>query len=175
MRRVQLVDAPHQRQLGRVRSPPAVVQRRAAQPQQPALQAQAGLRVAALDQIPARGPAQRPHALFKKSRSATSCPIFSCSLRISASRSSRADFRPRSNSSTSPSLALRFHWLTWFGCSECLAAICCTVLSPRNAYFATRALKAAVNVRRFAMLTPLNPGEVHLNALSEKPLPPQLA
>ena len=43
---------------------------------------------------------------------------------------------------------------------------------PRNASFATPALKAAVNVRRFAMLTPFNPGEVHLNALSEIPGPP---
>ena len=34
-------------------------------------------------------------------------------------------------------------------------------------------MKAAVNVRLFALLTPFNPGEVHLNALSEKPLPPQ--
>ena len=91
-----------------------------------------------------------------------SCPTFSCSLRISASRSSRPVLAPRSNTCTSPSLALRFRWLTWFGCTRCFVAICRTVLSPHSPSFAARALKAAVNVRRFAMLAPFNPGEVHL-------------
>ena len=34
-----------------------------------------------------------------------------------------AAFAPRSNSCTSPSLALRFHWLTWLGCTPCFPAI----------------------------------------------------
>ena len=66
MRRVQLVDPSHQRQGLRIRLPCTVIQARAAQPQQPALQAEARLRVAPLDQALARGPAQRSHALRKK-------------------------------------------------------------------------------------------------------------
>ena len=50
-------------------------------------------------------------------------PIFLCSLRISAYRSSWPSPAPRSNSSASRSLAVRFHWLTWFGCSWCRAAM----------------------------------------------------
>ena len=38
-----------------------------------------------------------------------------------------------------------FHWLAWFGCSSCRVATCRTVRPPSGAYFATRALDAAVN------------------------------
>ena len=100
-----------------------------------------------------------PRAL--QSRSTTNCPI-----------SSRADLRPCSNTPNSPSMALRFHWFSWFGRSECLAVIYCTDLSPRSASFVCRALKTAVNVHRFAVFTPLKLGEVHLNPTFEVPGPP---
>ena len=47
--------------------------------------------------------------------------------------------------------AWRFQVLTWFGCTLCLAAISWTVLSPRSASSATRALKSAENRRRFVI------------------------
>ena len=63
-------------------------------------------------------------------------------------------------------------WRIRSGCTRVFAEICRTVLSARSASFASRALKAAVNVRRFAMLTPFNLGEAHLHSLSEIPRPP---
>ena len=108
---------------------------------------------------------------LQESRSSASCPIFSGGLWISAARPSRADILPRSNSSTSPSLALGFSWPTWFGWSECPAAICRKVLAPRGGSSPAPAPKAAVKVRRFAVVTPLSPGEVHLNSLSQSPKP----
>ena len=50
-----------------------------------------------------------------------------------------------------PSIACRFHVLTWFGCTLCLTAISWIVLSPRSASNATRALKSAENRRRFVI------------------------
>ena len=51
-----------------------------------------------------------------------------------------------------PAIALRFHVLTWFGCTLCLAAISWIALSPRSASSVTFALKAAVNRRRVVIV-----------------------
>ena len=63
---------------------------------------------------------------------------------------------------------------TWFGWTSCLAAIACTVRSPRNASSATRFLKSAVNRRRRFVVIPVPPQGpgIHLGRLSENPRPP---
>jgi hypothetical protein len=47
-----------------------------------------------------------------------------------------------------PSIAWRFQLLTWFGCTLYFEAISWTVLSPRSASKATRALMNSVVSRR---------------------------
>ena len=81
---------------------------------------------------------------------------------------------PRANTSSNPSTACRFQVPTWFGWTSCLAAIACTVRSPRNASSATRFLKSAVNRRRRFVVIPVPPQGpgIHLSRLSEKPRPP---
>ena len=74
--------------------------------------------------------ARRPSAVLAESRSTTSSPIFACSSWVSAYA---VRFPPlathRSKNPASLSLALRFHWLTWFGYTSCRAVIRCTVRS----------------------------------------------
>ena len=59
--------------------------------------------------------------------------------------------------------------------TSCLAAIACTVRSPRSASSATRFLKFAVYWRRRFVVIPVPPGGsgIHLSQWSEKAGPPQ--
>ena len=81
--------------------------------------------------IQAVGPAQRWNPR-RKSRSTVSSPIFACRSRRVASCSHWRDALPPPKISSSPSMACRFQVLTWFGWTTCLAAISCTVRSPRK-------------------------------------------
>jgi hypothetical protein len=66
-----------------------------------------------------------------------------------------------------PSIACRFHVLTCVGWSWRLAAISCTVLSPRSASSATAALNLSEKFRRFVILVSIRSGWIHLSTLSE--------
>ena len=66
-----------------------------------------------------------------------------------------------------PSIACRFHVLTCVGWSCRLAAISCTVLSPRSASSATAALNWSEKFRRFVILVSIRSGWIHLSTLSE--------
>ena len=66
-----------------------------------------------------------------------------------------------------PSIACRFHVLAYVGCSWRLAAISCTVLSPRSASSATVALKLSEKFRRFVIHVSIHSGWTHLSTLSE--------
>ena len=108
IRHVQLVHAPHQRQvLGALPLRPVVL-RRPAHAQQPALPRKTQ-RSVPLDHPPPLRPAQRLSPRRKKSRSTVSSPIFACRSRILAS-CSRAALRPAppANTSGSPSSSCRF-------------------------------------------------------------------
>ena len=102
-----------------------------------------------------RGSALKPAQ--KKSRSTVNSPIFACKSRIVDSCSDCRDTLPLANISSKPSTACRFHWLTWFGCTSCRAAISCIVRSPRKDSSATRFLNSAVNRRLRLVAIPVPP------------------
>ena len=82
---VQLIDAPHQRQVRRALADRRVVQRRAAQSKQGALPAQAQVLVVTFNHLPSFVPSQSLSPRAKKSRSTVNSPMFACNSWMVAS------------------------------------------------------------------------------------------
>src|SRR6202142_4590269 len=137
---VQLVHPAHQLQIPRRDRPRPVVRARTGHIQQLGLAPHAQLSAPLNHRLPLR-PGNFPSAVDKKSLSIVSSPIFSRNWRICSLPSSATKVPP--NIPAIFSSACVFHVVTWFGCTSWCAAISATVLSPRIASNATRALNAA--------------------------------
>ena len=109
------VDLFHQRQRVRGDANRRVVERRPAEPYQLALLTDTELRVVPLDHRAFLLRAHRFSPSDKKSFSTANLPILACSSFTSASVGPFC--LPPENTSAMPSMACRFHVLTWFGCN----------------------------------------------------------
>src|SRR5271156_3646499 len=137
---MQLVQNPHQLQISLWQTPRHVVNARPAQIQQLGLALYRYFTIPLDHRFPL-GPGNFPSAPSKKEFSIVSSPIFACSSRIRSLPSAASTSPPKTAAAFSSSSV--FQAVTWVGCTSWCAAISATVLSPRIASSATRALNAA--------------------------------
>src|SRR3954453_22931527 len=154
MLEVQLVNPPHDRQLGRRHRPRLVVHAAAAQPQQLRLPHQRQ-RVSAVDHRFALSCPALPSAPDKKSFSGVSSPILACNV-FTSTAGAAAPAPEAPNTSAAPPTSCAFQAVIWFACTSNCCANSASVFSPLRAANATFALKAGLCVRRvrFVMLAP---------------------
>src|SRR3954465_344240 len=154
MLEVQLVNPPHDRQLGRRHRPRLVVHAAAAQPQQLRLPHQRQ-RVSAVDHRFALSCPALPSAPDKKSFSSVSSPILVCNA-FPPPAGAAAPAPEAPNTSAAPPTSCAFQAVIWFACTSNCCANSASVFSPLRAANATFALKAGLCVRRvrFVMLAP---------------------
>src|SRR3954449_10564979 len=178
MLEVQLVNPPHDRQLGRRHRPRLVVHAAAAQPQQLRLPHQRQ-RVSAVDHRFALSCPALPSAPDKKSFSSVSSPILACNVFTSTAGAAAPAAEAPNTSAASPT-SCAFHAVIWFACTSNCCANSASVFSPLMAANATFALKAGACVRRvrFVIVAPdprhsrRSQAEFPLNELSEFGQPP---